>query len=101
LLVLTGETISADEACKIGLIDFLTNQANINNDILELVGKLREGGKVAQQTSKNLFRELGSSLFREELKEKTSSITAGARVNAEGSEGIRAFLKKRLPNWKR
>jgi len=99
--ILTGEKISSCMALEFGLIDFLTDQTNIDNQIEMLIKKLRRGGINAQQISKKLIRDLEMQYYTKELKQRTSDITARARISPEGSEGIRAFLERREPKWRR
>lgn len=99
-LMLTGEKISAEAALRYNLADELCPSGKLNELLNDLLQRLHEGGKSAQQTIKNLVREIIPLSLIDQIKRKTSGIIAESRVSEEGQEGIKAFLEKRNPNWK-
>jgi methylglutaconyl-CoA hydratase len=99
--MLTGESVTAEMALRSGLIDFLSTAENIEHHVSDAMSMLRLGGRNAQHILKKLVNEFESIIDSGELKLKTAEITAKVRVGNEASEGIRAFLEKRAPNWRK
>ncbi len=51
-LTLTGKIISADEAFRMGLVDYVVNRENLDSFLMELAGKIMEGSSEALQLTK-------------------------------------------------
>jgi methylglutaconyl-CoA hydratase len=98
-VMLTGEKLSAKQMQKLGIVDTITDGSSIDEEIMQLIDALREGGKRAQQGIKQLISDLNNITDWRDVKHYTSEILARARSSAEGKEGINAFLEKRRPNW--
>jgi methylglutaconyl-CoA hydratase len=97
--MLAGEKINSEQALKVGLIDELTENHNIDKVVDNLISKLRKGGRVAQQKIKSLTNSSAADNINEKTMKSTAEIIANVRVSVEGVEGIRAFIEKRDPNW--
>jgi methylglutaconyl-CoA hydratase len=87
---LTGERIDADTAARIGLVHVVTE--DLDEAVDEIVASLLAGGPEAVRAAKRLVLDSPS-------REATVEIAAERRTSAEGQEGLRAFLDKRLPSW--
>ncbi|MBN1598231.1 MAG: enoyl-CoA hydratase/isomerase family protein [Bacteroidales bacterium] len=99
--VLTSERIDPVKANEMNLIDILASPEKIDNELEELISTLRSGGIKAQDEIKKLFSKFQMHLFPKNYKTDTADIIASLRISSEGKEGIRAFLEKREPEWKR
>jgi methylglutaconyl-CoA hydratase len=88
---LTGERFGADVALQIGLVDEVT--ADLDRAVETVVEALTAGGPEAVRAAKRLVREQPAG-------EELPAIAAKRRTSAEGQEGLRAFLEKRLPRWR-
>jgi methylglutaconyl-CoA hydratase len=94
-LMLTGETINAQQALDIGLVDILSDPLNTEKSLESLLNNLRLGGKEAQYKIKELVNQIGPLNINSELKKFTSEFIAAARVSEEGQKGLKTFLEKR------
>ncbi len=97
-LILTGERFDAAEAYRIGLVDHLVSEADLDEMVANQVAMLLEGAPGAQASAKELIRTV-SQLPEEEQRRYTAEILAGRRDSDEGREGMSAFLQKRRSDW--
>jgi methylglutaconyl-CoA hydratase len=88
----TGERFDADTALRIGLVHEVADGLDAAVD--RVVGELLSAGPRAARWAKRLVRE------RPEGPE-TARWIAERRTSDEGQEGLRAFLDKRRPSWRR
>jgi len=98
-LFITGERFTTEHAEKIGLIDFMVDQDELDGKINEYVDIIQSSGPIAIKEVKNLIGKY-ETLDIEKYKEFTVEKIAELRVSKEGREGIKAFLEKRKPKWK-
>jgi len=97
---LTGERFDADEALRIGLVQIVVEAGNLDATVDALVAEIGQGAPGAQAEAKRLLREV-PHLDPDAAKETTTAWIARLRASAEGREGIRAFLERRAPAWRR
>jgi len=98
-MLLTGESITAQHAKEIGLIN-----DHFQNSILEEeVSKLAE--TIASKSNKVV--KIGKEAFYKQLEmplseayKYTSEVMSENMMSLDAKEGIAAFLEKRIPNWK-
>ena len=98
-LFITGERFTTDHAVKIGLIDFMVDQEELDAKIQEYMDIIQSSGPIAIKEVKNLISQY-ETLDTEKYKEFTVKKIAELRISKEGREGIKAFLEKRKPKWK-
>jgi cyclohexa-1,5-dienecarbonyl-CoA hydratase len=99
-LILTGEQISAAEACRLGLVTRVAPDAELHAALNSLLEELRKlSPSVLRLTRKTLWR-LHSSDFTKQLKEAERVYLSVLMKSKDAREGILAFLGKRKPNWK-
>jgi len=97
-LFITGERFTTDHAVKIGLIDFMVDQEELDKKIQEYVDIIQSSGPIAIKEVKNLISRY-EALDTQKYKEFTVEKIAELRISKEGQEGIKAFLEKRRPKW--
>jgi methylglutaconyl-CoA hydratase len=88
---LTGERFDAASALRIGLVDEVAE--DLDEAVERIVGEILRSGPAAVRAAKRLIgagETDGHALAR---------LAAELRTSAEGQEGLRAFLEKRLPSW--
>lgn len=97
-LFITGERFTTEHAEKIGLIDYVVDEENIDEKIRKYCSILRSSGPQAIKEVKSLLNAY-ENLNRKEYRQHTVEKIAELRVSAEGQEGINAFLEKRKSAW--
>lgn len=99
-LLLTGEPIGADEAFRLGLVEYLVDDAEVETVAMTLCRKIAAFSPVAVQSVKSSVRmALSSSLeagLRYEAEMNTLCFSAGDHM-----EGIKAFSEGRAAEFKR
>jgi len=97
-LFITGERFNSEYAEKIGLIDFIATEDDIDELVDKYVSLLKSSGPKAIREVKNLVDSY-EKLAIEDYKDYTVKKISELRVSNEGQEGINAFLEKRKPSW--
>lgn len=96
-LIYTGETVSAAEAARLGIVTRLVADADLVAAARELAGRIARHSAAALRVAKRGFRLASARwqavdrqvrLYLEELMD-----------TADAVEGLRAFLEKRQPEW--
>ena len=98
-MLLTGESIKANYAKEIGLINDHFSKTKLNNEVLKIA-------KIIASKS-NLTIKIGKQAFYKQLEMPlkqaylyTSKMMTLNMMSMDAKEGISAFLEKRKPNWK-
>jgi len=97
-LFLTGDTVSAEEAYRLGLVHHLVAPAALTDRVTSVVRSLLLGGPQAQIACKKLVASVQYH-NPHELLDFTADMIAQRRASAEATEGMRAFLDRRPANW--
>jgi cyclohexa-1,5-dienecarbonyl-CoA hydratase len=98
-LILTGRSLSAQEALSMGLVSRVAPAAELESSLNALLDEiLAKSGSVLRIAVKGL-RELSLGGFDEAL-QRSEQIYCQELLNTEDvEEGVRAFLDKRKPRW--
>jgi methylglutaconyl-CoA hydratase len=88
----TGERFDAETALRIGLVHEVADDVDAAVD--RVVGELLSAGPHAARWAKRLVRERPDG-------PETARWIAERRTSDEGQEGLRAFLEKRRPSWRK
>lgn len=88
----TGERFDAWTALWMGLVSEVTD--DLDGAIEDVLAELASAGPEAARAAKELARAPLSA-------DETARRIAERRASAEGQEGLRAFLEKRRPAWRR
>jgi methylglutaconyl-CoA hydratase len=97
-LFLTGELFDSEYANKIGLIDHIVSDEDLDNEVRKHVKMLYSSGPKAIVEVYSLVNKY-QKMNIEEYKKYTVKKIAELRVSDEGQEGINAFLEKRKTKW--
>jgi methylglutaconyl-CoA hydratase len=97
-LFITGERFSSEYAEKIGLIDYVISEDEIDKTVVKYSKILKTSGPNAIKEVKQLLQTY-EILTKFKFKEHTVEKIAELRISDEGQEGINAFLEKRKPRW--
>jgi methylglutaconyl-CoA hydratase len=86
----TGERFDADTALRIGLVSEVAE--DLDGAVERVVGELLSAAPSAARWAKRIVRERPDG-------PETARWIAERRTNAEGQEGLAAFLERRKPDW--
>ena len=95
--ILTGESIIADEAYRMGLVQKLSEPDELIGDVIKIANKIASQGPEAVRVAKKVIRK-GRNLGFEDAMDLEKKHFA-EMFKGEGVEGMKAFLEKRKPNW--
>ncbi len=98
---LTGETMDAVAAMRIGLVHEALDESSLRDASDGIVNALLAGGPSAQAEIKRLLHRVTgrSSAVDESMITDTTRWIARVRAGAEAREGLTAFLERRKPGW--
>lgn len=98
-LLLSGDLISAEEACNLGLVNYLSTAENLEQDVLNFANKLiRSNSAQSMAATKQMVAAVQSMPLTEAL-HYASSMNAKARGSEDCKRGIAAFLNKEKLIW--
>ena len=99
-LVLTGETLTAERAREVGLVNWLVPETELQNKMDEIVAKVTaQSGPVLTMAKKAIIGSLGLSL-REGVRNSMKVFLNELADLEDSREGLRALVEKRAPKWK-
>jgi methylglutaconyl-CoA hydratase len=99
-LFITAERFDAMVAQRNGLIDLIVPMEKLDETISSCIEQVRSSGPKAIGEIKNLLYQL-QKMDIKDYKEYTVEKISELRVSEEGQEGIKSFLEKRKPRWRR
>jgi methylglutaconyl-CoA hydratase len=97
-LFITGERFDSDYGKKLGLIDYVVPEDELDKKVQNYIELLRSSGPKAVSEVKKLvdaYEKMNVDKYKEHTVKKISEL----RVSEEGQEGINAFLEKRKSKW--
>jgi cyclohexa-1,5-dienecarbonyl-CoA hydratase len=98
-MIMTGESITAAEAQRIGLVNIVVPTERLDQATRDMVGMLTQISPIVLKITRMAMRE---SLDLEYLRglDKVTDIYLSVLMRTEDSvEGLKAFLEKRKPQW--
>lgn len=98
-MLLTGDFISAQKACEIGLINRAVSEDELDNAAAEIATKIASKSPLTLKIGKEAFyKQLDKDL--PSAYEHCSRVMVENMMARDAEEGIDAFLEKRTPIWK-
>jgi len=97
--MLTAERFTAAEAYRIGFVQEIVPQEELDATVNAILGYLVSAGPHAVTATKDLIRAVAGRPVDKKLMEDTAKRIADVRASPEGKEGVRSFLEKRKPVW--
>jgi methylglutaconyl-CoA hydratase len=97
-LVLLGQTISAERALSLGLINRIVAPNALPAESMKLAKEACKGAPGAIARTKRLLDDLSPRPIAEDLL-RALTFHLETRVSAEATEGVAAFLERRQPRW--
>ena len=98
-ILLTGNRIDAQEAWRLGLINYVVAQDNLIEKAEELAAAIAANGPVAVRKIKEAVRRCSGRPYEEAFKIE-DEIAREVMRTEDAREGPRAFIEKRKPNYK-
>jgi enoyl-CoA hydratase len=98
-ILLTGNRIAADEAWRLGLINYVVGQEQVMAKAEELARTIADNGPLAVRKIKEAVERCSGVPFEEGFKIENEVQRFIARTE-DAREGPRAFMEKRKPNYK-
>lgn len=94
--VLLAEVLGSEQAERVGLVDMVVSDEQLQDDAMALARKLAAGPTVAYGETKRLFMKAGAAQLEAQLEDEALTL---ARVSAtqDAQEGIAAQVEKRKP----
>ncbi len=99
-LFLTGEKFDAHHAQRIGLVQHVAPDEQLDAQVDERIRQLLLAAPGAQAAAKALIQFVNRKP-KGETRDYTANLIAERRASDEGREGMSAFLEKRNPSWQR
>lgn len=97
-MLLTGDLISAEEACRIGLINRVVAPGAARTEALALARKIAAKSATAIRMGKRAFyRQIEMGLA--DAYRFASEVMVDNMMERDAEEGIAAFIEKRSPRW--
>ena len=97
-MILTAELLSADEACKLGVVESVAPDDEFRAVVNARVEQLLSHGPLACKAAKRLIAEFEGPDFDEQLRAEAAAF-AKCYESGEALEGTTAFIEKRKANW--
>jgi 2-(1,2-epoxy-1,2-dihydrophenyl)acetyl-CoA isomerase len=99
-LMLTNGTLTAAEAHMFGLVARLVEDVDVHGAALALAHEVAAGPVRAMVRTSSLVRQAAIRTLDKQLDEEARLIAESA-ADVEGREGVRAFVEKRPPDFRR
>jgi enoyl-CoA hydratase len=97
-MILTGETITAEEALRIGLVQKVTEPGSLMEEVMKIAAKIAGNGSQAVPVSKKVIHA-GSGMVFGKASEMETTEFSKLFGHPASKEGMKAFLEKRKPDW--
>jgi enoyl-CoA hydratase/carnithine racemase len=97
-MLLTGDTISADEACRIGLVNRVVPAGSEREEALRLARKLAAKSALTVKMGKQAFYRQRDMSVADAYRYATEVMVENMMAR-DAEEGIGAFIEKRAPTW--
>lgn len=99
-MMLTADPMKAEDACRVGLVNAVFAPEDLLDGVKAIAKKIISRGPTAVALAKQAARR-GADLPMSEGLNVEADLFGVASSTAEMKEGMRAFLEKRDPTWKR
>jgi methylglutaconyl-CoA hydratase len=98
--MMSGAVFNSQQAAEAALVNEIAAAADFTGRFEHVLNVYKECGPEAVRETKKLLNDL-PNLSWDEQRKRTSEVIAERRVSAEGQEGLKSFLEKRSPSWRK
>jgi cyclohexa-1,5-dienecarbonyl-CoA hydratase len=99
-MILTGELLTADAAHRIGLVNHVVGDSELESRTNEILDVLRQLSVPALEMSRRAIVQVSGLPFEEALKRSEDIYLNQLMSYKDPQEGVEAFIAKRPPRWK-
>jgi cyclohexa-1,5-dienecarbonyl-CoA hydratase len=99
-LLLTGELFGAEEALRMGLVNYVVEGEQLEAKLQELLAKLRELSAPALEMTRRALDAGRGRPFLEALGRSEDIYLNELMKTEDAHEGVKAFMEKRKPEWR-
>lgn len=99
-MVFTGELLTAEEACALGLINYVVPDNAVEAKTEEILNALRQMSVPALELGRRALGETVGLPFEEALRRAEDIYLNQLMSHRDPSEGVQAFIEKRPPIWR-
>jgi methylglutaconyl-CoA hydratase len=100
-LILTGATVRAEEAHRLGLVDVVAPRAELGAAVDSVVGQILAAGPRAAERAKVVVRQVAAEPITERQSRRLADEIDAVRLGPEAEEGLAAHRAKVDPSWLR
>ena len=98
-LIVTGDTIGAEEALALGLANKVVEPDKLDEELEALLGKLRKLSPLVLRKTRQAFFEGLKDSAGQALRDIEKLYLEGLMKTADAEEGLKAFMEKRKAVW--
>jgi enoyl-CoA hydratase len=98
-ILLTGNRIDANEAWRLGLVNYVVPQEKLIDKAEELAAAIAQNGPLAVRKIKEAVRRCSGRPYEEAFRIE-NELAAEVMKSEDAKEGPRSFMEKRKPNYK-
>jgi cyclohexa-1,5-dienecarbonyl-CoA hydratase len=99
-LILTGATIDAKEAARLGLCNYVVPAADLEQKLNEVLARLRELSGVGLEFARKSLDAARGCPFDAALTNLENIYLHELMKSADAVEGVKSFMEKRKPVWR-
>ena len=99
-LIMLGDMIDAPEALRLGLVNYVVPEAELEPKLLSILAKVRELSASALAMTRAALDLGGQNSFQSALTEVENLYLHELMKTEDAHEGVRAFMEKRKPEWR-
>ena len=99
-LIMLGEMIDAAEALRLGLVNYVVTDAELEPKLRSVIGKLRDLSAPALAMTRTALDLGAGNKFQTVLGEVENLYLHELMKTEDAHEGVRSFMEKRKPEWR-